>query len=149
MAKPNQKITAEQEKTCTNTATATPQAKKLQGEHRTVRAVTVERITEDLEKARQMAHELGQAEAAVNACTALAELHGLLVKRSRVETTTTKDMPDEEIQERYRQIAIEHVRSGGRDYLINKIAESENLLAIFDAGEFEEWAAQGGSLARH
>ena len=147
MAKVNQKITVKQGKTCTNTATAP--AQELQTEHRVVRGVTLERITEDLEKARQMAHELGQAEAAVSACTALAELHGLLVKRSRVETTTTKDMTDEEIQERQRQMEIDRVRTGGRDYLVNKLVECENLLAIFDAGEFEEWAAQGGSLARH
>ena len=113
------------------------------------RAVTKERLTEDLEKARLLAHEEGQAEAAVSACVAMAKLHGLVIDRSEVETTTTKDMTDKDIQERHRQIAIEEIRSGGRDYLVNKLAESENLLAIYDAGEFEEWAAQGGSLARH
>ena len=147
MGKPNQKITAEQEKTCTNTATA--RAEEPQTEHRVVRGVTLERITADLEKARLLAHEKGQADAAVSACVAMAELHGLLVKRSKVETTTTKDMTNEGIEQRLRQIEIDHVRTGGRDYLLSKIAESENLLAIFDAGEFEEWAAQGGSLARH
>ncbi len=111
------------------------------------RGITVERITEDLEKARLLAHEKGQAEAAVNACTVLAKLHGLLIERSKVETT--KGMTDEDIQERQRQIEIDHVRTGGRDYLLSRIAECENLLAIYDAGEFEEWAAQGGSLARH
>jgi len=113
------------------------------------RAVTKERLTEDLEKARLLAHEEGQAEAAVSACVAMAKLHGLVIDRSEVETTTTKDMTDKDIQERHRQIAIEEIRSGGRDYLVNKLAESENLLAIYDAGEFEAWAAQGGSLARH
>ena len=126
MAKANQKITA-----------------------KVGRAVTRERITEDLEKARQMAHEQGQAEAAVSACVAMAELHGLLVKRTRVETTAAKDMPDEEIEERRRHMLIERVRTGGRGHLVEQIAECENLLAIYDAGEFEEWAAQGGSLARH
>ena len=58
-------------------------------------------------------------------------------------------MTDKEIQERQRQMEIDHVRTGGRDYLLSRIAECENLLIIFDAGEFEEWAAQGGSLARH
>ena len=147
MAKPNQKMTAKQGKTCTDTATA--QAGKPQTEHWVVRGVTVERITADLEKARLLAHELGQAAAAVSACTALAKLHGLLIERSKVETTTTKDMPDEEIEGRQRQMEIDRVRTGGRDYLLSRIAECENLLVIFDAGEFEEWAAQGGSLARH
>ena len=113
------------------------------------RAVTMERLTEDLESARQMAHKEGQADAAVSACVAMAKLHGLVIDRSEVETTTTKDMTDKDIQERHRQIAIEEIRSGGRDYLVNKLAESENLLAIYGAGEFEAWAAQGGSLARH
>ena len=113
------------------------------------RAVTKQRITEDLEKARLLAHEEGQAEAAVSACVAMAELHGLLVKRTRVETTTDKDMPDEEIEERRRHMLIERVHAGGRGHLVEQIAECENLLAIYDAGEFEEWAAQGGSLARH
>lgn len=124
MAKPNQKITA----------TA-------------ARGITIERLTEDLENARLLAHEKGQAEAAVNACTALAKLHGLWVDKSKVETT--KGMTDEDIQERQRQIEIDHVRTGGRDYLLSRIAECETLLSIYDAGEFEAWAAQGGSLARH
>ena len=115
------------------------------------RAVTMERLTEDLEKARLLAHEEGQAEAAVSACVAMAKLHGLVIDRSEVETITTtiKDITDEDIQERHRQIAIEEIRSGGRDYLVNKLAECENLLAIYDAGEFEEWAAQGGSSTKH
>ncbi len=113
------------------------------------RYVTKERLTEDLEKARQMAHEEGQAEAAVSACIAMAKLHGLLIERTKVESSTGKDMTDEDIRERHRQISIERVLTEGRDYLIEQIAESENLLAIYDAGEFEQWAAQGGSLARH
>ncbi len=113
------------------------------------RAVTMERLTEDLEKARQMAHEKGQADAAVSACVAMAELHGLLVKRTRVETTTAKDMPDEEIEERRRHMLIERVRTNGRDHLVEQIAECQNLLAIYDAGEFEEWAAQGALPTKH
>ena len=113
------------------------------------RYVTRERLTEDLEKARQMAHEEGQAEAAVSACVAMAKLHGLMIERTKVESSTSKDMTDGEFGERLRLREIDHVRTGGRDYLLSRIAESENLLAIYDAGEFEEWAAQGGSLARH
>jgi len=113
------------------------------------RVVTMERLTEDLEKARQMAHEKGQADAAVSACVAMAELHGLLVKRTRVETTTAKDMPDEEIEERRRHMLIERVRTNGRDHLVEQIAECQNLLAIYDAGEFEEWAAQGALPTKH
>ena len=145
MAKPNQKITTRQEKTCTNTAPA----QELQTEHRVVRGVTVEGITADLEKARQMANELGQAEAAVDACVAMARLHGLMIERTKAENSTGQDMTDQEIEERHRQIAIEHVRSGGRDYLINKIAESKNLLATYDAGDFEQWAAQGAAPTKH
>ena len=113
MAKPNQKITAEQGKTCTNTAPA--RAQELQTEHRVVRGVTVERITEDLEKARQMAHELGQAAAAVDACTALAKLHGLLIERSKVETTTAKDMTDEEIESEFQAMIDAGMRERGFD----------------------------------
>ena len=123
MAKPSQKITAKQGKTCIDMTTA--QAGKPQAEHRVVRGVTVEGLTENLELARLLAHELGQAEAAVDACTALAKLHGLWVDKSKVETTTTKELTNEEIRERYRQIAIEHVRTTGRDYLLSRIAHSE------------------------
>ena len=123
MAKPNQKATA----------TA-------------ARVVTRERLTEDLEKARLMAHEEGQAEAAVSACVAMARLHGL-IERTKVERSTSKDMTD--IRERHRQITIERVLTNGRGYLVEQIAEIENLLAIYDEGDFEEWAAQGGSLTKH
>ncbi len=113
------------------------------------RVVTRERLTEDLEKARQMAHEKGQAEAAVSACVAMAELHGLMPEQTRVKNSITRVMTDGEIEDRLRRREIDRVRTGGRDYLLSRIAESETLLAVFDAGEFEEWAAQGGSLARH
>ncbi len=113
------------------------------------RDVTRQRLTEDLEKARQMAHAEGQAEAAVSACVAMAKLHGLLIERTRVENSTSKEMTDGEFGERLRRREIDHVRTGGRDYLLSRIAECENLLAIYDAGDFEQWAAQGGSLARH
>ncbi len=112
------------------------------------RYVTRERLTEDLEKARQMAHEEGQAEAAVSACVAMAKLHGLMIERSKVENSTGKVMTDGEREKGFRQREIDHVRTGGRDYLLSRIAECENLLAIYDAGEFEEWAAEVGSLAR-
>ncbi len=113
------------------------------------RYVTRERLTEDLEKARQMAHTEGQAEAAVSACVAMAKLHGLMIERTKVESSTSKDMTDEDIRERHRQITIDRVLTNGRDYLVEQIAEIENLLAIYDEGNFEEWAAQGGSLTKH
>ena len=128
------------------TAMVVARVAELQAEHRAVHDVTIEGLTDKLESALKLAHAEGQPGAAVSAITATAKLHGLWVDKSKVETSTTKDMTDEEIAEARRQIEIDRVRMGGRNYLLNKLAECENLLAIYDAGEFEQWAVQGGSL---
>ena len=122
---------------------------ELQTEHRAAHGVTIEGLTQDLEDARKLAHAEGQPGAAVSACTAMAKLHGLWIDKSKVETSTTKDMTDEEIKAEYRQIEIEKVREGGRDYLLAKIVESERALAAYDAGKFNEYIAQGASPTKH
>ncbi len=122
---------------------------ELQAEHRAAHGVTIEGLTEDLELARNLAHEQGQAGAAVSAILGTAKLHGLLIDKSKVETSTTEDMTDEEIEAEHRQIEIEKVREGGRDYLLAKIVESERALAAYDAGKFNEYIAQGTFPTKH
>ena len=55
----------------------------LQAEHRVRHNVTVDSLTIELENARQLAHQIGQAGAAVSATLGKAKLHGLL--RDKVE----------------------------------------------------------------
>ena len=175
MAKPNQKITAKQEKACQvfietgckstayreaynvgkmkpntihrrafelfETDMVSARVAELQAEHRAALGVTIERLTDDLETARLMAHKEGQAGAAVSAITATAKLHGLWVDKSKVETSAIGDMTEEQRAEEGRKVEIEFVRLGGRDYLIGKITEFQNILAIYDAGQFEAYAA--------
>ncbi len=122
---------------------------ELQAEHRAVHDVTIEGLTEDLELARKLAHAEGQPGAAVSAILGTAKLHGLLIDKSKIETTTTEDMTDEEIKAERRQIEIEKVRKGGRDYLLANITESERALAAYDAGIFDEYVAQGTLPTKH
>ena len=183
MIKPNQKITAKQEKACqvfieTGCKTAAyreaystgkmkpntinrkaaelfeteivmARVVALQAEHRAAHDVTIERLTADLELARQMAHKEGQAGAAVSATVAQAKLHGFMIDRSKVETRSAKDMTKEEMREELRQIAIEEIREGGRDYIVKKIAEFKNLLEVYDTGKFEEYVVHGVMPTRH
>ena len=53
----------------------------LQAEHRTRHNVTVDRLTEELETARQLALQNKSASAAVSATMGKARLHGLLVDK--------------------------------------------------------------------
>ena len=122
---------------------------ELQAEHRAVHDVTIEGLTDKLESALKLAHAEGQPGAAVSAITATAKLHGLWVDKSKVETSTTKDMTDEEIEAEHRQIEIEKVRLGGRDYLLAKIIESERALAAYDVGNFDAYLAQGTLPTKH
>lgn len=183
MARPNQKITAKQEKACLvfietgckstayragyhtenmkpetvnrkatelfNTDMVTARVAELQAEHRAVHDVTIEGLTRKLELARLMAHAEGQPGAAVSAILGTAKLHGLLIDKSQVQTSTTADMTDEEIEAESRQIEIEKMRRGGRDYLLARIVEFEGALAAYDAGKFEEYAAQGALPTKH
>ena len=183
MARPNQKITAKQEKACQvfietgckstayragyhtenmkpetvnrkatelfNTDMVTARVAQLQAEHRAVHNVTIGGLTDNLESARKLAHEEGQPGAAVSAILGMAKLHGLLIDKSQVQTSTVAEMTDEEIEAERRQIEIETVRQGGRDCLLARIVESERALVAYDAGKFDEYAAQGASPTKH
>ncbi|MCZ6770782.1 MAG: hypothetical protein O7G83_02190 [Proteobacteria bacterium] len=127
----------------------TARVAELQAEHRKVHNVTVEKLTEQLDSALKLAHKEGQPGAAVSAITATAKLHGLMIDRSKVETTATGDLTDEEFEAAHRRIEIEHVRMSGRGYLVEKLAKTEHLLALYDAGKFEEYAAQGDPPTKH
>ncbi len=57
---------------------------ELQAEHRARHDITVGSLTDELERARQLAHRNGQAAAAVSATLGKARLHGLLTNKIRV-----------------------------------------------------------------
>ncbi len=122
---------------------------ELQAEHRAAHGVTIERLTEDLERAERLAHQQGQAGAAVSAVTAIAKLHGLMIDRSKVETSSAEDMTPEHRNEELRQLDIELIRLGGRDYLVEKITNYQGILTIYDAGQFETYAAGEAKLITH
>ncbi|MCZ6862984.1 MAG: terminase small subunit [Alphaproteobacteria bacterium] len=119
----------------------TARVEELQAEHRAAHGVTIERLTEDLERAERLAHQQGQAGAAVSAVTAIAKLHGLMIDRSKVETSNAEDMTPEQRKEELRQLDRELIRLGGRDFLVEKISNYQGILAIYDAGQFESYAA--------
>ena len=152
MAKPRQKITAKPPRPAVvhtgtgdkSTAGLKTRAAALNAERRVRRGVTA-----DLEKARLLAHEQGDAQAAVDACMGMAKLHGLVIDRSQVETITTAAMTEEQIDEALQRRKIEGVRRGGRDYIADQIAELENLLALYDGGQFEDYASQDSVPTMH
>ena len=183
MAKPNQKITAKQEKAvqvfietgCKTTAyreaynvakmkpttintkahelfetdIVSARVEELQAEHRAVHDVTIERLTEKLEDARLLANKEGQAGAAVSAITAMAKLHGLMVDRSKVETSNASDMTPEELVVELRRVEMDNIRLGGREYLVREITKYQDILAIYDAGQFESFAAGEAQPVKH
>ncbi len=67
--------------------------------------VTVASLTAELEEARALAMANGQASAAVQATMGKAKLHGLLVDRSEVKTTS--EMSLEQARERIKEIEAE------------------------------------------
>ena len=75
--------------------------------------VTVAFLTEELEEARVLAMENGQASAAVQATMGKAKLHGLLVDRSEVKMMS--DMTLEQVRERIKQIEAELAALDGDD----------------------------------
>ena len=77
----------------------------LQAEHRRAHDVTIESLTKELEEARTLAIANGQASAAVQATMGIAKLHGLLVDRSEVKTTS--DMTLAEVRARIKEIEAE------------------------------------------
>ena len=122
---------------------------ELQAEHRAAHGVTIERLTEDLERAERLAHQQGQAGAAVSAVTAIAKLHGLMIDRSKVETSNAEDMTPEQRDEELRQLDIEQIRLGGRDFLVGEITKYQGILTIYDAGQFEAYAAGEAQPVKH
>jgi len=56
----------------------------LQAEHRARHKVTVDQLTDQLEKARQVAMDARNAAAAVQAIMGKAKLHGLLVDKQEI-----------------------------------------------------------------
>ena len=59
--------------------------------------ITVDEITHKLIEDRDLAHEKGQAGAAVSASSALAKLHGLIVDKREVRHVVA-DLTDEELE---------------------------------------------------
>ena len=157
MAQPRQKITAKPPRPARvhartvgeSTADLKTREAVLQAERRVRRGVTIESVTADLEKARLLAHEQGDAQAAVDACMGMAKLHGLVIDRSQVETITTAAMTEEQVGEALQRRNIERVRRDGRSYIVDQIADLENLLALYDGGQFEEYARQDSVLTTH
>ncbi len=69
-------------------ARVTAQGAQLQADHRERHKVTVDGLTWELEKARILAMDSGNAAAAVQAIMGKAKLHGLLVDRTQIEERT-------------------------------------------------------------
>ncbi len=83
---------------------------ELQAQHRARLDVTVESLTAELEEARALAIANGQASAAVQATMGIAKLHGLLVERTEVKTTS--DMTLAEVRARIKEIEAELAEAG-------------------------------------
>ena len=50
------------------------------------------------------------------------------------------DMTPEELAVEQRRLNMEEIRLGGREYLIGEITKYQDILAIYDAGQFEAYA---------
>ena len=68
--------------------------------------ITVDEITHKLIEDRDLAHEKGQAGAAVSASSALAKLHGLIVDKREVRHVVA-DLTDEEVEDELAQVKKE------------------------------------------
>lgn len=102
---------------------------------------TVDGITDKLRKSYDVAKNENNPNAMTAAAMGEAKLHGLLIDRSKVETSNFKDMTNEEIEEVMRQDEIEWIRLDGREYLTRRITHLQDILNIYDAGQFESYAA--------
>ncbi len=72
--------------------------------------VTMASLTAELEEARVLAMANGQASAAVQATMGIAKLHGLLVERTEVKTTS--EMTLAEVRARIKEIEAELAEAG-------------------------------------
>ena len=79
---------------------------RLRAEQRARLNVTIEMITKQLIADRELAHNEGQAGAAVSASMALAKLHGLMVDKRevRVVSNMTPEQIEEELAEVQREL---------------------------------------------
>jgi hypothetical protein len=66
--------------------------------------VTIEAIAAQLDEDRQLAHEKGQASAAVAASMGKAKLYGYLIDRSDVQVRQISEFSDEELDRRLAKI---------------------------------------------
>ncbi len=83
---------------------------ELQAQHRARLDVTVESLTAELEEARALAIKKGHASAAVQATMGIAKLHGLLIDRAEVKTTS--EMTLAEVRARIKEIEAELAEAG-------------------------------------
>ena len=74
---------------------------ELQAQHRERHAVTIDRLTEQLDEALTIAIAKGQPSAAIQAIMAKAKLHGLIVDRAAVEARNyvVSDTPEGQVVE--------------------------------------------------
>ena len=175
MAKPNQKITAKQEKAaqafietgCKTTAyreaynagkmkpatinrrafelfetdMVTARVEELQKAAQKRHETTVDNITTKLRDSYEVAKEDKNSNAMTAAAMGEAKLHGLLIDRSKIETSNVNDMTPEQLAEQEREIENDFIRVGGRDYLVQEITKFQGILSLWDAGQFEAYAA--------
>ena len=102
---------------------------------------TVDNITTKLRDSYQVAKEDKNSNAMTAAAMGEAKLHGLLIDRSKVETSNYSDMTPEQLTEQQREIENDFIRQGGRDYLVQELAKWQDILVLWDAGQFERYAA--------
>ncbi len=102
---------------------------------------TVDNITTKLRDSYQVAKDDKNSNAMTAAAMGEAKLHGLLIDRSKVETSNYSDMTPEQLTEQQREIENDFIRQGGRDYLVQESARWQDILVLWDAGQFERYAA--------
>ncbi|MER9580480.1 hypothetical protein [Mesorhizobium sp. M0276] len=115
---------------------------ELQGEAAERAIVTIESIARQLDDDRQLARELGQAAAAVNATMSKAKIYGLVTDRHEVESVARKPMREpgaapqmslQEWEERFKPKTSAPLPGNGEPSAEPKTAEPEREIGIMEA----------------
>ncbi len=111
-----------------------------QAEFRERMEVSKKSVTAQLDTAYCMARDNGQTAVMVQSTMGIAKVHGLLVDKTE-DVTKPADMTEEQLAEERRGLEVEMIRLRGRNYLVEQITKFEGILALYDADQFESYAA--------
>ena len=116
----------------------------LFAEHRKRIDITRDSLTELFQDDRDLAHKHAQAGAAVSATDKLAKLHGLMVERSKIDVSADiSNLSEAERDAELDEVNRELVLMRGRPFILERIANWEQLLAEFDTGAFDDRLERG------